>query len=143
LIKPHFPAICSAIPFGPEAVWCLDDGKLLNWLADRVARLIPVLSRSNPIEEYLLVEVAWDIIRHYIRADLAKRLKAKLQELFPRSFPRASPPVFLEPENPVESVPAPPPKNPKLLPKGTPQAPKKPTKVAARGIDAFFAPQKK
>jgi hypothetical protein len=106
-------------------------------------KLIPVLSRSSPIEEYLLVEIAWDIVRHYIRADLAKRLKGKLQEIFPQSFPGPSRPVSLEPERPAETAPAPAMDRPKLLPKAALPAPKKQTKVVAKGIDSFFAPHKK
>lgn len=30
LIKPHFPSVCSAIPFGDTAVWSIDEKKLLN-----------------------------------------------------------------------------------------------------------------
>jgi hypothetical protein len=123
LIMPHFPAICSAMPFGTTAVWSVDDGTLGNWLSDRVVRLIPVLSRSNPIEDYLLVEIGWD--RHYIRADVSKTLKGKLQEIFPRASPGPSHPVCVQVEPVVETALS---KTAKLLPKPIPQQAKKPVK---------------
>jgi hypothetical protein len=46
------------------------------------------LRKSTPnVADHLLAEVGWDIVRHYIRADLAQKLKDHVKEIFPESFP--------------------------------------------------------
>ena len=135
LVKPHFPSICSALPFDDTSVWSLDQQKLMNWLCDRVLRLIPFFKASTPVDDSFLVEMGYDVVRHYIRADLAQKLRDSLKAMFPKAFPtRVVNVVQINMEKEAESV-TPPPK-----PKPKPQVQVKKVK---RGIDSFFAPVKK
>ena len=133
LVKPYFSSVCSAIPFDDSSVWCVDQQKLLNWLCDRVIRLIPFFKESTPVEDAFLVEMGFDVVKHYIRADLAMKLKDALRVVFPKAFPTRTDNVVqisVEKEAPV--------KKPEPAPSKSKQV-----KRVARGIDSFFAPVKK
>jgi hypothetical protein len=110
----------------------------MDWLVDRTARLLPRLRISLQIEDSQLIEVAWDIVRHYVRVDLAKGLKTKLREIFPTAFPDADRTVLIAPE-PEVPPPIAKPKSP-----GKPASKRREVKpVTKGGIDSFFAPVKK
>ncbi|OHT06138.1 hypothetical protein TRFO_25921 [Tritrichomonas foetus] len=88
LIKPHFPKVCEAVQVDQYVVWTYNEKKMMDWLCLKISRLITYVYRNNPNDDYVLVEQAFDIIRHYIRASLAQKLKEELQKRYPGSFPK-------------------------------------------------------
>lgn len=146
LVRPYFPTVCTAIPFEKSAAWSIDDNKLLNWLCDRVMKLVPYMKESAPIDDHMLVEMAFDVVSNYLRGDLAQMLKTCLTQIFPVAFsPRVLSVATRAPPAPKEA-PKPSPKplpKPKIAPKKEKKEVAKPKQKSKRGIDSFFAPAPK
>lgn len=86
-VKPHLKFICQTMEFSDEINYNYDQETALNWLVSKTEQLMPFLKKSNDLEDHLLIEVAYDVLRHYISNDFANLLKEKLRQKYTGSFP--------------------------------------------------------
>ena len=140
LIFPYFDTVCSTIPYDDKQLcYALDTTKMLNWLVGRVEKLLPILREKNTLDDRLLVEIGWGVVKHYLPNNIAELLKEKIAEKYKGSFPPKTIDSVLEAPQVEEAVddvrkktqPKKKAANKKERPKGTPD------------IVSFFAPKKK
>lgn len=101
LIKPYFYLVCQQSKISGYTVWSLDTKKMLDWLCIQISKLVSHMeeirqykhdntniekSSVNAFNNNCLVESAFDMIRHYIKASIAEMLKIELQQRYPNSF---------------------------------------------------------
>ena len=68
--------------------WRLDEKKIDDFLLSQAKKLLPYIKTLRPNDpDFILIESAWDILRHYISKDLSESLKMNLKTLYPGSFP--------------------------------------------------------
>ena len=104
MVKPYFPCVCDSMIVDQYLVWHFNEEKMLDWLSDRVSKLALYFHRIYPNETLCncsaFSEKAFDIVRHYIRPNVASKLKIKLQKMEFASFsPVVSKPVQLKRNN--------------------------------------------
>ena len=69
-------------------VWHLSQEKINEFLVSQAQKLLPYVKSLKPFnDDNLLIEFAWDILRHYICQELSDILKASLKTRYPGSFP--------------------------------------------------------
>lgn len=99
LIFPYFHLVCKNLTVTGYDVWQLSEEKLFSWLLSKITNLTLYLKSQlhynqiikaknlNDVEsDKFYLETAYDILRHYIRATLAKSLRLKLREIYPSCF---------------------------------------------------------
>ena len=140
MIFPYFDLVCSTIPYDDqELCYALDTNKMLDWLIGRVEKILPILREKNKLEDYLLVEIGWGVVKHYLPNNIAEMLKEKIAEKYKGSFPpKTLDSILTAPNQQDEAIDdvrkktQPKKKTTKKeRPKGTPD------------ISSFFAPKKK
>ena len=86
LIIPYIHLACSEVNYGDMTVWFYDEEKTLNWLYAQCTKILPFLRSFTTQEDKILIEHAWDILRHYLNSSLAQKLKEFLMEKVSGSF---------------------------------------------------------
>lgn len=135
LLKPHLKYICQTMELGDDINYNYDQETALNWLISKTERLLPFLQKTNNLVDYLLIEVSYDVLRHYISSDFANLLKECLRQKYPKSFPPQTLNSMDYPYQADKEKPQPPPKK---------KAPSTKLKKPAGNTDisSFFGPAK-
>lgn len=84
---PYIQNVCKVQSIDGGEFCGFDDGMIDEFLIAQTKKLLPTLKKSKPVEDFLLIESAWDIMRHYLTPDFATHLKEVLKPLYPGSFP--------------------------------------------------------
>lgn len=82
----HAELLCDAVDMGDGPLLFFSEEKASAWIVGRVRALMERLPRAGGMEDKYRVEVAFDIVKHYIDAETEGRIVAQLRALFPGSF---------------------------------------------------------
>lgn len=91
LIRPYFYLVCQQSNISGYVVWSYNEKMMLNWLCDRVSKLILYFkstkqNNEESINDVDFVDKSFDVMKHYIKATLAQTLKEELKIRYPGSF---------------------------------------------------------
>jgi hypothetical protein len=83
ILLPLLPAICTNDANGLT----YDRDKAVAWIAGKCGRVSNFFKTRRPqIEDHVAIELAYDVIRHFLHRDLAASVKAFLTEKNPDAF---------------------------------------------------------
>ncbi|OHS96871.1 hypothetical protein TRFO_09793 [Tritrichomonas foetus] len=88
-LNPYLQQVCQTMELGDDIQFNYDPKKAVQWLVGKTEKLMPFVKESNDpsMADHFLIEMCFDIIRHYISKEIANDLKEILHDKYPGSFP--------------------------------------------------------
>ena len=88
IVRPHLRSICGEMDMGDGAVLYYDDGKANEWLVGRTEKLMPYFRERSPESgDKFIIEMCFDVVRHFVDGKTAEQLRESLKTKYPGSFP--------------------------------------------------------
>lgn len=85
---PHLDRVCKSMDLGDGPMYYYDEEKTMAFLVEKTERLLPFFREQNPTyDDKLLIEMAFDAIRHFVKIDFSEGLQGCLKKKYPGSFP--------------------------------------------------------
>lgn len=134
IITSHLTQVCSSMELSNGIQINYDESLALKWLVSKAESLMPYFREKNNIADHLIIELAYDALRHYLSPDFCVLLRDILREKYPGSFP----PLRMDDEIGMDPKP-----DPRKTKKETKKSSKLKVPEGNMSISSFFVPAKK
>lgn len=82
----YLDCICDSLDMGDGLIYYYSEEKAMDWIIKKILLLMKSLSNKYNMDNKFLVEIAFDIVKHYLNKDFENKIKKKLKILYPDSF---------------------------------------------------------